>query len=660
MESRFALRSYIDGGGLGTVYVGYDELLRREAAVKFLRQQHAQQPDNVKQFKTECEITSRLDHPSVVPIYGHGTLENGQPYYVMRRISGQTMAERAERLHQRMSQTRLSSHQRLELHALLSVFVTVCRTIHYAHCRGVIHRDIKPANVMIGKHGETTVLDWGLAQMVERGELHQMPTEETLQVTRNALVENSAIGTPIYMSPEQHEGAAPASVQSDVYSLGATLFVLLAGEPPFDAKTLPELRAKVMRGEPVNLRAKYRWLSRSLIAICQKAMSVDPQKRYVTALHLAKDVERYLADEPVDACPDTPIRKAGRWLSRHRYKGFVIATILLAGVIGSLAYSTIVTQLARREHDALVAANQARVQSLRLAAGFAANSVAFQMSDRWRILEIAAHDDKLIQMLQAIPQANADVDWPAFQSKLMQFKEAYHSAAGEPDSWFLCDATGRQVARVKPSATIGKNFSHRDYFHGRAHDNTASQSDGVQHIADVHRSEVYLSSSSGQLKVALTRPIWSQVEVNPNRVFLGILGMSVSLGEFKELERDLAPDQLVMVVDTTINVLNDREIGGLILHHPQLRNDPNSPPEAAVPELLEQSLQIREEARQALLQNTTSRSAGVARVLDRFQDPFQDSSADQAWIAAFAPVIVKGRPIEIADTGWGVIVAEQD
>ena len=660
IESRFTLREFIDGGGLGTVFAGYDELLRREAAIKFLRHPHSQQPDNVKQFKTECEITSRLDHPSIVPIYGHGTLPNGQPYYVMRRISGQTLAERAERLHQRLTATQLSSHHRLDLHALLSVFVTVCRTIHYAHCRGVIHRDIKPANIMIGRHGETTVLDWGLAQMVERDEHHRVPAEETLQVTHNALVENSAIGTPIYMSPEQHEGHTRAGVHSDVYALGATLFVLLGGEAPFDAKTMPELKSKVLRGETVNLAAKYRWLPRSLIAICDKAMSVDPQKRYVTALHLAKDVERYLADEPVEARPDTPIRKAGRWLSRHRYKGFIIATMLLAGVIGSLAYSTVVTQMARREHDALVEANQARVRSLRLAAGFAASSVALEMSDRWRILEIAAHDDKLIELLQNIPEDNAEVNWPAFQGKLMQFKETYHLAAGQPDSWFLCDCRGRQVARVKPSETIGNNFAHRDYFHGRSEDLLVEAKTEVPHITDVHRSKVYLSASTGQLKVALIRPIWSQVEMNPNREFLGILGMSVSLGEFKELERDLAADQLVMVVDTSANSLNDTSIRGLLLHHPQLRSDSAAGPLAADKELLDEMVTIREEARQALQQHSNAGETGMSRVLSSFRDPLGDPDSKHQWSAAFAPVIVKGRPLEIADTGWGVVVAERD
>ena len=659
LESRFQLCDFIDEGGLGAVYVGYDNLLRRDAAIKFLRQPYAQQEDSVKQFKTECEITSRLDHPSVVPIYGHGTLENGQPYYVMRRIAGQTLAQRSEQLHQRLDSRQLASDQRLDFHSLLSYFVTVCRTIHYAHCRGVIHRDIKPANIMIGKHGETTVLDWGLAQMVERDELHQLPAEETLEVTRNAMVENSTIGTPIYMSPEQHEGVG-ATVQSDVYSLGATMFVLLAGQAPFQASSLPELKSKVMRGDTVKAAAKYRWLPRALVAICQKSMAVDPSQRYASALHLAKDVERYLADEPVDACPDTPIRRAGRWLSRHRYKAFVIATLLLAGVVGSLAYSTIVTGMARREHDALVEANEARVRSLNLAAGFAANSVALEMSDRWRILEIAAHDDKLIQMLQSIPVDNQDVDWPGFQGKLMQFKETYDAAAGEPDSWFLCDATGRQVARVKPSQkTIGQNYAHRDYFHGQAHDSSTNSGAEIRHIDDVHRSKVYLSSSSNQLKVALTRPIWSQVEVNPRRKFLGILGMSVSLGEFKALETDLDSSQFIMVVDTTENILNDQIVAGLFLHHPQLQNNQDEMPPVATPEFLQELLEVRRAAREKFREREGRRTHGIAQVVKHFRDPFADSSSSDDWNAAFSPVIIKGRPMEIADTGWGVIVAER-
>ncbi len=352
VQARFVVNDFIDDGGLGSVFGARDDLLKRDAAIKFLQQTHARSAERVKQFRTECEITSRLDHPGIVPIYGHGILQNGQPFYVMQRISGKTLKDCADELHQQLSAARPNSEQRLQFHSLLSTFVSVCHTVHYAHCRGVIHRDIKPANIMVGKHGETTVLDWGLATPVGRDENYQHPTEDTLQVTLDGQTSDSGAGTPIYMSPEQHAGTADIGPLSDVYSLGATLYVVLTGEPPYEARTMPELRAKVLQGKIRNPKSIYHWASNSLIAICRKAMAVDPDKRYVTALELAHDVERYLADEPVVAYHEPLLRRLSRWMTRHRLLTFVIATALIGGLIGSSIYSSIVTAHAYREQAA--------------------------------------------------------------------------------------------------------------------------------------------------------------------------------------------------------------------------------------------------------------------------------------------------------------------
>ncbi len=660
VESRFELVDFLDGGGLGSVFGGRDEHLKRDAAIKFLQMPHAQSAEVVKQFKTECEITSRLDHPGIVPIYGHGKLPNGQPYYVMRRIAGQNLREYAGKIHEKLSASQPTSEQRLELHSLLSTFVSVCRTIHYAHCRGVIHRDIKPANIMLGKHGEAMVLDWGLAQSVDRDEHHQT-NEETLSVSMNKMVENTAAGTPVYMSPEQHVGSGTVNILSDVYSLGATLFVLLSGEPPFDARTLPELKQKVVHGEKPNLKTKYKWLSPALLAICDKAMAIHQEDRYLTAMDLSRDIERYLADEPVQAYPESAFRRASRWITRNRYLSFVIGTALLVSLLGSSLYSSIVTRYARKERTALVHAKSARVQSLRLAAGFAANSVALKLSDRWRILELAAQDERLIKLMQEIPEDSQSIDWPAFQNQLLQIKESYHVAAGTPDSWFLCNASGLQMARVPAGTSIGKSYSHRDYFHGGL-DEGAGDDSAIPHIVDVHRSKVYVSSSTGALKVALTRPVWSQSDVNPNRKFLGILGMSVSLGEFKELQTGLGNDQLVLVVDTDRNTLGDQSFEGLLLHHPELsKRDSGELPAVVEPAVVEEMMKIRDTARSDFLEHPTEANRWTAGILSEFSDPLNSAKLrNQHWIAAYAPIVIRGRPVNIADTGWGVIVAERE
>ena len=618
--------------GSASIFGARDELLKRDAAIKFLQLPHASNSEIVKQFKTECQITSRLDHPGIVPIYGHGRLPNGQPYYVMRRIAGQTLRKYAERIHEKLTDARPTSEQRLELHSLLSTFVSVCQTIHYAHCRGVIHRDIKPANIMVGKHGEAMVLDWGLAQSVDRDEHHQT-AEETLSLTLNKMVENSAAGTPVYMSPEQHVGTGEVSILSDVYSLGATLYVLLSGDPPFEAKTLPELKHKVVHGEKPNLRSKYKWLSPALLAICDKAMSVHPEDRYLTAMNLARDIERYLADEPVVAFPESMLRRASRWITRNRYLSFVVGTGLLFGLLGSFLYSSIVTRYARMERTALVHAKSARVQSLRLAAGFAANSVALKLSDRWRILELAAQDDRLIKLMSEVPQDEQSIEWSEYQTQLLHIKESFHLASGSPDSWFLCDKSGLQLARVPAASSIGKRYHQRDYFHGgrviqpkkEAGQDPAGGKTSTQeppHIEDVHKSKVYVSSSSGALKVALTRPIWSQSDVNPNRKFLGILGMSVSLGEFRELQTGLGDEQLVLVVDTDRNLIDKEPYEGLLLHHPELsKRARNDDPAAVAPRSLEEMLRIRWQARSEFMDHPDEANRWTAEILSNFDDP---------------------------------------
>jgi serine/threonine-protein kinase len=660
VQARFVLTDFIDDGGLGSVFGANDDLLKRAAAIKFLQRPHARSAERVKQFKTECEITSRLDHPGIVPIYGHGVLENGQPFYVMQRISGKTLKECADDLHQQLTNVVPNSEQRVQLHSLLSTFVSVCQTIHYAHCRGVIHRDIKPANIMVGKHGETTVLDWGLATPVGRDEQYQSLAEETLQVTLDGHSSDSGAGTPIYMSPEQHAGTSDVGPLSDVYSLGATLYVILTGNPPYEAKTLPELRAKVLQGKTRNPKSIYRWASSALAAICSKAMSIDPADRYVTAFELAQDVERFLADEPVRAHPESFIRRGSRWMSRHRLLTFFIATGLIGGLIGSSVYSSIVTAHAHREQSARMDASKARYQSLRLAAGFAANSVALKLNDRFRILEIVTRDDELVELLQQA-EVPDDTDWQALQGLLLRFKEEYHAAAGYPDSWFLCDATGRQIARAPTSSkSIGKNYAHRDYFHGQGLARPEELQD-QSHVTDVHRSKVYASSSTGTLKVALSRPVWSQEAINPDRKFLGIVGLSVSLGEFKELQTGLGDEQLVMVVDLEENVIDEKSYEGLVLHHPKMHESK----EKLAPRKVEQALltQLREIRTASATQETTvGGNPWVAELLlSGFNDPWHAVPLSNThWIAAYAPIWIQGRSPDIADTGWGVIVAERE
>ncbi len=216
-------------GGLGAVYVALDAELNREVALKQILDSHADDAVSRGRFTLEAEITGGLEHPGIVPVYGLGTLRGWKALYAMRFIRGESFKEAIEHFHDDETLKKDPGRRSLELRKLLRRFTDVCNAIGYAHSRGVLHRDIKPGNVIVGTHGETLVVDWGLAKATGKsdstsGERTLLPgsadgSSETLP--------GSALGTPSYMSPEQAEGNLEAlGPRSDVFSLGATLYCL--------------------------------------------------------------------------------------------------------------------------------------------------------------------------------------------------------------------------------------------------------------------------------------------------------------------------------------------------------------------------------------------------------------------------------------------------
>src|SRR5262245_5290169 len=272
-------------GGLGEVLIAFDTELGREVALKRLQPHLADDPLCRRRFLREAEITSRLEHPGIVPVHGLVYDEAGRPYYAMRFIRGESLKEALLRFHQSGRGRRKTAQRRLTFRALLGHFVAACQTVAYAHSRGVIHRDLKPANVMLGLFGETLVVDWGLA--LESADAAD-PASEGL------------VGTLAFLSPEQAEGGR-GTPAGDVFSLGATLYNLLVGRPPLQGKTYDEVLAKARAGRFRAPRQVRPGVPRALEAICLKAMARRPEDRYASAQELARDVERYLAGEPVSA-----------------------------------------------------------------------------------------------------------------------------------------------------------------------------------------------------------------------------------------------------------------------------------------------------------------------------------------------------------------------
>ncbi|HKI21128.1 MAG TPA: tetratricopeptide repeat protein, partial [Isosphaeraceae bacterium] len=365
---RFRLLRPHAQGGLGAVFVALDNELHREVALKQILDHHADDPVSRRRFLLEAEITGGLEHPGIVPVYGLGTYSDGRPFYAMRLIRGDSFKEAIEHFHgepgrvsagsrsrSRKAKTRGANATPLAFHQLLRRFTDICNAIDYAHSRGVLHRDIKPGNVVVGKHGETLVVDWGLAKTTGRSD----PSSDERTLTPSAssgdgeTLPGSALGTPAYMSPEQADGDLEAlGPRSDIYSLGATLYCLLTGRPPFTGAEVGTVLRAVRLGEFAPPRQVDPAIDRALEAVCLKAMALRAQDRYSSCRALADDVERWMADEPVSAWREPLSRRARRWARRNRTTVAAAFVALAAGVVGLGAVAGVQTQANARLQQA--------------------------------------------------------------------------------------------------------------------------------------------------------------------------------------------------------------------------------------------------------------------------------------------------------------------
>jgi serine/threonine protein kinase/formylglycine-generating enzyme required for sulfatase activity len=363
--ARYRLTRLHARGGIGQVWLARDELMGRQVALKELRPDRRDAGTTQRdRFVEEAKITGQLEHPGIVPVYELARQgENALPFYTMRFVQGRTLLAVTREYHRKR---KAGEAGRLELDALLNAFVAVCNTLAYAHSRGVIHRDLKGENIVLGDYGEVVVLDWGLAKVFlaedavvpkEVSGLVSVDRDETFEGTRDGQV----MGTPAYIPPEQATGRLDlVGPRSDVYGLGAILYEIIAGHPPFRGRDAAEILQAVVLTPPPRPFLSNPEAPPALEAVCLKALAKNPMDRYAEAADLAREVRLFLADEPVSAYREPLSKRARRWARRHR---MLVNSTATASAIGLAAAGYVFYESSLRAEQRLTAA-QGRVDAL--------------------------------------------------------------------------------------------------------------------------------------------------------------------------------------------------------------------------------------------------------------------------------------------------------
>lgn len=346
-------------GGMGTIFLAFDRELQRYVAFKVTA--YRGDDHHFQRFVQEASITGQLHHPNIVPIYEVGRLESGEIYYTMELVQGNSLGYilRAIQCYRENREEEISPDVREAYEdgkrfdeqytriKRLQLFQQICRTIQYAHRKGVIHRDIKPGNIMVGENDEIKVLDWGLATVIgeDREEIVEEPDDEEAgsdplevsQLTRHG----EFIGTPPYLPPEQARGQVEKlDERSDIYSLGALLYELLTFTPCYQqsTSTLEETREMIEQEEPEPPKSRNESISPELDSIVMKCLSKQQEERYESTAELHRDIQAFLEDRIVSAHPTHIWGRIGKYVKRNREKVTALGTLFLMLAVAGGVY----------------------------------------------------------------------------------------------------------------------------------------------------------------------------------------------------------------------------------------------------------------------------------------------------------------------------------
>jgi serine/threonine protein kinase len=618
----YELEAMLGSGGMGDVYKGRHTQFGRLRAIKVIKPQFisAGNDDVIRRFYQEIKAIGTLEHRNVVVAIDSSSPADRLHYLVMEYIDGVSVQDLVEQ------------RGRLSVADACEIVRQAARGLQYIHRNGMVHRDIKPSNLMItlmdsdGVAGQTSsdpgepvegvvkILDLGLALLA--GDSQE-------RLTR---YDHKAMGTGMYMSPEQWKTTS-VDIRADIYSLGCTLYHLLSGNPPFhDSELRPEKAHEKSRVPPIRTNN----VPRKLWDIIEKMLAKKPEDRYATPAEVAAEltpfceghnltalVHGYLdpGSHPsalqytrIDSGAQFDTRSSKRthaswvseWSPSRRWvlqRGLPFLAVLVA--IGGLFWS----MQQSRQQTIAIAMEQAR-NNLPSSAEQAAKIVGAEIEKRFAILQSAASEAAVIYDVEYFDADKAREDLQTYRlAEWIREHRQNNMDTARSDSWFIVDLEGKQIARHplidpetrQPVDSFLQNYAHRDYFHGQGKElpeiDPLSEEVAVQErvtpIQEPNISSVYLSSTTGKLRVAFSVPIWTQPTAEETRKVIGVLAMSVDLGDFEVLNTNLQRGKDIVLVDLRNDYLvTNKATGesiperGLILNHPLLSvwKDKDNPP----------------------------------------------------------------------------------
>ncbi|MCH2113882.1 MAG: protein kinase [Pirellulales bacterium] len=586
----YELEERLGSGGMGDVYKGRHIQFGRERAIKVIKPQYVASgnEDVISRFYREIKAVGAMEHKNIVVAIDSSAPTDKHHYLVMEYIDGVALNDLVDQV------------DHLSLANACEVVRQAARGLQYIHRHGMVHRDMKPSNLMLtlvdgdgmatdssqvqfaeGVQGVVKILDLGLALLSE---------EKHDRVTR---FDNKAMGTGMYMSPEQWKTTS-VDIRADIYSLGCTLYHLLAGNPPFfDTDLRPEKAHEKSRLPPIRVGTP---LPRKLWEVLRKMMAKQPDDRYGTPAevavallpfteghNLASLVRNYTHSDAEssshhhtrsDSCTriDTWLSRAshicpnGRWLL-SRGLPLLLVGGLLAGLFWKIEQGNkqTIANAMRREKNSL----------LKFAEEVAEDKISPEITERFEILLQGASDPELIAMMEVFSEQEARAkgsDYPL--AKWIEKQRKDHGVEFRSSSWFINDAQGRQISRHplldkdgQIVSTFMNDFSFRDYFHGEEKDRSPDNTAGVKPITAPNISAIYESRNSGKLKAAFSVPIWSAHEDPAARRQLGVLSSSFNLGEFEISDLSYSAGKQVILVDLRRDFLDGTARQGLIINY---------------------------------------------------------------------------------------------